>query len=460
MSSQSLEDVLKAARSPVELLRNSSIGPYVYPVIPAEYSNWRDEQHAWQRTCVLFTQSYHMSDLYIDGPDTIRLLTRLGINSFRNFGVDKAKQFIVCNDDGYVIGDVVLCCLSRNLCVLVGRPPTLNWVQYHAETGGYDVRLERDERIIARPAGSPLTRKVYRYQVQGPNAGALMEKLTAKPAPNLKFFEMGVFSIAGRLVHALRHGMAGQLGWELFGPWEDRDVVRSAIVEMGDEFGLRQAGGRCYSSNTLESGWIPSPLPAVYSGDRLKAYREWLPATSFEATASLGGSFVSDDIRDYYLTPWDLGYGDIVRFDHDFIGREALQEFSAAGPRRKKVTLVWNAADATRAIGTMLLPGDKAKYIDFPMAVYSTLPYDKVTQGGRTVGISTWSGYSANESAMLSLAMVDIACAEPGTEITLVWGEENGGTAKVTVERHVQMEIRATVAPAPFTRTAREAYRG
>ena len=91
----------------------------------------------------------------------------------------------------------------------------------------------------------------------------------------------------------------------------------------------RLVGGRAYSSNTLESGWIPSPLPAVYSGDSTRAYRKWAPATGYEANASIGGSFYSDDIEDYYFTPWDLGYGHIVKFDHDFIGREALEIYES-----------------------------------------------------------------------------------------------------------------------------------
>ena len=60
---------------------------------------------------------------------------------------------------------------------------------------------------------------------------------------------------------------------------------------------------------------------------------------------------------------------------------------------------------------------------------------------------------------MLSLAMVDVADATPGTAVTLVWGEEEGGTRKLTVERHRQIELRATVAPAPYARGARESYR-
>jgi glycine cleavage system aminomethyltransferase T len=252
--------------------------------------------------------------------------------------------------------------------------------------------------------------------------------------------------------------MVGQPGWELFGPWQEGEEVRAAIVEAGNEFGLRQSGARAYSSNTLESGWIPSPMPAVYAGEKMKPYRQWLPAKGYEAMASLGGSFDSDDIRDYYFTPYDLGYGPSVKFDHDFPGREALEKMQH-NQNRKKVTLVWNPDDAAHAIASLFHKGEAAKYIDFPSAVYSTLPYDRIVKGGKTIGVSTWSGYSYNERSMLSLAVIDIGHSEPGEEVTLVWGEAGGGSSKPTVERHKQAEIRVTVAPVPYSEAARVSYR-
>jgi syringate O-demethylase len=452
---KSLEDVLQAAGNPVKMLRNSQTGPYVYPVVASEYSNWRDEQRAWQQTCVLFNQSYHMTDMYVQGPDALKLLTDLGVNSFKGFEPNKAKQFVPCSYDGYVIGDVVLFYLEKDLFNLVGRPSVHNWVQFHCETGGYNAKVERDERSASRPGS--FTRKVYRYQVQGPNAMKVIEKVTGKPAPDLKFFNMTSISIAGRSVRALRHGMAGQPGLELFGPWDDGEAVKAAIVDAGKEFGLRLVGARAYSSNTLESGWIPSPMPAIYSGEKMKKYREWLPANCYEAIASLGGSFYSDNISDYYLTPWDLGYGPIVKFDHDFIGREALEKL-ATKPHRKKVTLALNDEDMTHALGTMFQKTNRAKYFDFPSAVYSTLPYDKVLSNGKTIGISTWCGYSSNEGKMLTLAILDEPYSDPGTDVTFVWGEEGGGSSKPTVERHVQTEIRAVVSPVPYSEVARTSY--
>jgi vanillate/3-O-methylgallate O-demethylase len=450
-----LEEALQTAGNPVEMLRNSQIGPYAFPVVRHEFTNWRDEQRAWRETCALFDQSHHMTDLYVEGPDALKVFSDLAVNSFKNFKVNQGKQFVACNHDGYVIGDAILFYLDENRFNLVGRPPAANWVQYNVETGGYKAKAERDERSAANQG----RRKTYRYQIQGPNALKTMEKVTGKPAPEIKFFNMDVFKVAGHDVRALRHGMVGRPGWELFGPWEQGEAVRDAIVQAGQEFGIRQVGARTYPTTCLESGWIPSPLPAIYTGEAMKGYRQWLTGKSYEAMASLGGSFYSKDVRDYYLTPWDLGYGPFVKFDHDFIGRAALEKM-AGNPKRKKVTLVWNAEDFAQDFGTLCHEdGDIAKYIDLPLANYATLPYDKVLKGSSMVGLSTYTGYTYNERSMISLAMIDNEYSEPGTQLTLVWGEEGGGSTKPTVERHVQARIRVTVAPAPFAEVARTAYR-
>ncbi len=454
MGYKNLAEKLRAVGNPVEMLRHSQIGPYAFPVVKHEFTNWRDEQQAWRNSCALFDQSHHMTDLYIEGPDALKAISDTAVNSFKTFKVDQGKQYVAVNHNGFVIGDAILFYLSENSFSLVGRPPAINWLQYNVEKGGYNAKTRRDERSAQNQGG----RTTYRYQVQGPNAVKTMEKVTGQVAPDIKFFNMGKFTIAGKTVRALRHGMVGQPGWELFGPWEDGIAVRDAIVEAGKEFGIRQVGARTYPTSCLESGWIPSPLPAIYTGDELKAYREWLGENSYESMASLGGSFTSANIEDYYLTPYDLGYGQFVKFDHDFVGRAALEAMGGKGARRK-VTLVWNGDDVERAFGTMFhTDGDNVKYIDLPLANYATLPYDKVVSGGKTVGVSTYTGYTYNERAMVSLAIVNND-VELGSEVSVVWGEENGGTTKPTVERHKQATIRATVAQAPIGETARVAYR-
>jgi len=456
--SQSLEAKLQSAGNIAGMLRNSKIGAYIYPVVPPEFSNWRTEQRAWRESCVLFDQSHHMVDVYIEGPDAIKLVSNLAINSFAKFPVNRAKQFVPCSYSGHVIGDGILFHLEENKLVYVGRAPSANWIQFHAETGGYDVKIVYDDRSPGRPMGKPVSRISYRYQIQGPNAEKLIQKLNGGPFADIKFFHMDAINIAGRKVRALRHGMAGAPGLEIWGPYEEGEEIRDAIAEAGEEFGLTLVGSRAYATNTLESGWIPSPLPAVYTDDRMKPYREWLTDKSYEAAGSLGGSFYSDNIEDYYMTPYELGYGPFVKFDHDFIGREALEKISDK-PHRRKVTLAWNADDVGEVFRSMFNPGEEHfKYIDLPLANYTSASYDRLMNGSKQVGMSMFAGYSYNERSMLSLGVVDPDIKD-GAEIVLVWGEENGGSGKTTVEKpHKQIEIRAVVSPVPYSKVARETY--
>jgi len=457
MAQTSLEQLLRSAGNPVQLLRNSQIGAYVYPVVPSEYSNWRDEQRAWRETAVLFDQSHHMAEMTVKGPDAFKLMSHLAINTFSNFAPNKAKQFVPCSYDGYVIGDGILFYLAENEFNFVGRAPTVNWIEFHGQTGGYKVELERDDRSPSHPRGKAVVRRHYRYQVQGPNAARILEKLNGGPIPDVKFFTMDAINVKGRKVRALRHGMAGTPGLEIWGPYQEADEIRDAILEAGKDFGLTPVGSRAYASNTLESGWIPSPLPAVYSGEKMKKYREWLPANGYEGTGSIGGSFVADNIEAYYMTPYELGYGPFVKFDHDFIGRDALEK-KAKEPQRKKVTFEWNGADLAKIQASLFVPGaEHYKFFDLPLANYASSSYDKVMMGGKTVGFSMFAGYSYNERTALSLGVVD-ANINIGDVLTLVWGEENGGTRKPPVERHKQLDVQVKVSPVPYARDAREAY--
>jgi vanillate/3-O-methylgallate O-demethylase len=446
----SLETKLQRAGNAVEMLRSSPVGAFEMP-FRAQYTNWRDEQEAWRTTAVLFDQSFHMTDIYFKGPDVQRLLSDVGVNSFRTFGKNKAKQFVACDQDGHVIGDAILFGLEDDKVSLVGRPAAPDWVAFCAETGGYDVEVIRDERSLVNQG----KRLIFRYQLQGPNAQRIVEKAHGGPLPRIKFFNIGEFAIAGVPIRALNHTMTGipgeeMTGLEMTGPVEGRDAVMEALLDAGAEFGMRQGGARSYASTLLESGWIPSPTPAIYSGEAMKPYREWLSAQSWEANASMGGSFVSNRIEDYYQTPWDLGYGGLVKFDHDFVGRAALEEL-ADRPHRRKVWLRWNDDDVTRIFATSMFgTDDRAKSLETPMSVYCTLPFDTVLSGDRLVGLSTFSGYTVNLGGWVSLAMIDEADARDGAAVTVVWGEEGGGTSKPAVERHVQTYVRATISTTPL----------
>ncbi|WP_068304480.1 aminomethyltransferase family protein [Pararhodobacter sp. CCB-MM2] len=455
MTAKTLTDrIAEAGGNPAHMLQNAQTGPYVFP-IPAAYTNWVEEVRAWRNGAVLLNQSYHMTDLYVRGPDVKALLERVGVNSFATWGKNKAKQLVCCNPDGYVIGDVIVFGLEEDEALLIGRPPVCNWVAYQAEISGLDVTTEFDIRSLEN-ADKP--RKLYRYEVQGPKALDILNEVNEGGPLTTKFFNMGEITIAGCKARTLSHGMGGAQGLEIWGPYEEHQKVYDRLLEVGAKYGMLRAGARAYSTASQESGWIPSPLPAIYSGEAMKPYRDWLGANSFEATCSVGGSFEPSNVEDYYLTPWDLDYHRVIKFDHDFIGREALEKM-VDGPHRVKVTLVWDRADVLKIFDGLMGEFPGPKLMEMPSGHYAAHPYDQVLKDGEMVGISTYPVYSANERAWISLAIVRADLAEQGSHVSILWGEANGGSAKPHVEEHVQMEVGAEVHPWPIHQASRETYR-
>ena len=208
---------------------------------------------------------------------------------------------------------------------------------------------------------------------------------------------MDEITIKGRKVRCLRHGMAGAPGLEIWGPYEQGDEIRDYILEAGREFGIVPVGSRAYASNTLESGWIPSPLPGVYTGASMKKYREWLPANGYEATGSIAGSFVTDNIEDYYVNPYELGYGPLREVRSRLHRRRGSQEDGADKPHRKKVTFAWHPDDMAKIYASLFQPGqDHYKFFDLPNANYASSSFDRIVKNG-TVGFSMFGGYSYNE---------------------------------------------------------------
>lgn len=452
---RSLQDLIDSVPSIVAYLYNETVPPHCrnnpkLSPVPVEFSNWREEQRAWRETAVLFDQSHHMPELFLKGRDALRLLNNLGINSLANLTTSRAKQFVACNFRGHIIGDCILHNLGPDSYELVSGMTLQNWVHYHAETGGYDVSVVRDP---ATTDDRSRKRTNFRFGLDGPNAGKIFDEVVDGQAPDIPFFNTARIKIRGCEVLALRHGMAGHRGVELSGAYDQGPIVRAALLEDGEKFGLLPGGQRTYFSSSLESGWIGYPLPAIYTGDDLRGFREWLPVSSWESRFALGGSFYTEDIEQYYVTPFDMGYGSIVNFDHDFIGRAALERLKEKPPR-SRITLVWDHSDVERIYASLFEPGLPFKYLDLPVADYAMPQYDQVRhENGQLIGLSMHCGYSINEQKVLSLALMNSDHATPGTKVEVLWGEPNGGSKKKLGERHRQTVVRATVAPAPYAQS-------
>ena len=446
MTQQSLQQKIDAHGGAWRMLYDSPAEPFTF-LVQSEYSNWIDEQRAWRNSAVFQDMSHHMQDVTFEGPDVVRLLSDLGINSFKGFRPMQAKQYVACNYDGQCIGDAILTCEEENRISIVGMPMAANWIRFHTETGGYDAWVEHDDP----PSANLGDRRRFRFQVQGPNAMRLLEELNGGPLPDIPFFKMGRFKVGPHDVTALNHRMSGAPGYEFWGPSEVGQDVKDLIADAGSRHGLTFVGGRTYSVTAVVSGWIASPLPAIYTSENMSPYREWLPATSLDANLSLGGSLATGNVEDHYFTPYDLGYGFMIRFDHDFVGRTSLEAMSPES-RKKKVRLVWNDEDVVDIYASGLSKGERYKHLDMPATSYATAQTDRVTLDGKTVGASFYPVYSEFDRSWISLGAIPVDLAVDGQELTVVWGEPNGGSKKITVEPHVQKDVRVRVDTHPVKR--------
>jgi vanillate/3-O-methylgallate O-demethylase len=453
---RSFQDVIDSVPSLVDHLYGNRKGSVLKDAVlrqptqfvAPEFTNWREEQMACRKSVAFYDQSFHMTTTYIRGRDAVALMNHLCANSFATFGVDRSRHTVMCSPEGYLIGDGILYCLAPDELALVGRQAGHNWLRFNAQTGGWNVELEEDEFMADNPNGK---RTMYRFQVEGPHAPALMEQLTGAPMPKVPKLHLMHVTIAGKAVTAMQHTMAGGPGWEIFGPWDDGPVVKDAVLTAGEAFDMKRVGSVSYFTTAMELGWVSRPMPAIFTAPELQAFREWLPETAPEATWALGGSYNAPDIKDYYFTPWELGYGNVVKLDKgDFVGRDALVK-SVDENHRQKVTLVWNPADVAKLIeGYMHADELPPMYLELPRANYATWLYDRVhDSAGNQIGISTYPTFLWTERSMCTIGILDPKFATPGTEVTFVWGEPETRRSKY-LEPHRQMTIRATVGPAPL----------
>jgi glycine cleavage system aminomethyltransferase T len=441
MAAPSLQDGIDRAGSPVRLLWRVNPAPWNPENIQPEYAGWRQEQHAWHAGVSLSDLSHHMFDTVVAGPDATRLLAAVSANNYESFAVGQAKQFVPVTSRGNIVTDGILLREDAQRYVLSGIPAAQNWVKFHGETGGYDVSFATDPSSAFRGGADP---GLFRYQVQGPLARDLVETVFGGPLPPAKFFHSVPVTLDGMSFRALRHNMAGQDGYEFIGDWQHAAAVQERLLRAGEQFGLVHVGALAYASASVESGWIPSPVPGIYADPDLLAYRKWLPLYGIEGQRPLNGSFFSPDIEDYYCTPYELGYGKSVSFNHDFIGRPALEQ-ARDNVRRTKVTLVFDPADVRAVLGADL-------------GYYLTYARHRVEAGPVLAGVTYQTATIDPAGTILSLTLIDTRHAEPGTEVSIVWGEHPGPGTDPGADLGFP-RIRATVAPAPYDSHARTRYR-
>jgi len=243
-------------------------------------------------------------------------------------------------------------------------------------------------------------------------------------------------------------------GRRVFAASEARAAGRGGLAAVSEITGLARStigrGLKELDTPSLPRGRVrregggPRPLtdylPAVFDEEMteyLEFFRAGLPA--FASTFNVAGSFDSDDVRDWYRSPVELGWSKTINLNHDFLGREAL-EAEKANPRRTIRTLVWNPDDVLDVHASLFRQGRPYQFMEMPRDQRGFVWADRVLIDGRDVGVATSRGYSYYFPEMLSLCVIDVADAEIGTDVTVIWGAPG----------EPQKEIRAKVAPAPY----------
>lgn len=435
---ESLQEAIDRAGSPMNLMWKVNPPVIAVPVVPPEYTSWQEEQAAWRTKAVLFNQCHHMASLYIDGPDSLQLLKKIAANDMSVFAVGQAKQMVSVTENGDIISDVILLRTGENSFVMTGVPSPMHWAMWHAKKSGFNVNLELEKDSGSRGINNPP--KLFRYQIQGVKATEIIESILNGPAPKVKFFHSEVVEIANCPVRMFRHGMLGQPGFEILGDWKYHDQVMDVVLGIGEKLGLVKAGGLAYYTNGIEGGWIPTPTPGIYSDPKLEEYRRFVPYHSFEGMMPIRGSYYSDNIENYYISPYELGYGRIIKFNHDFIGRSALEQ-KQTNFKREKVTLVFDQEQLWN------LHGSEPPYTNRHVR-------DRIEVGGKMVGIAMHENYFPFHKTILALALIEHEYAKPGTQVEVAFGDAQAGSDGRDLPR-----IKATVEASPYNSYAKSNYR-
>lgn len=407
-----------------------------------EYTGWADEQMSWKTTCYVGDWTF-VPQIRVKGADALKLFSDLSINSLDDFPLDRAKHCVMCNEDGKVIVEGILLRHADDDFEFEAHP---GWVYYNIEKHGYDV-----EYTFGLD---------HKLQVSGPNALALLEKLTDTTLRDVKFMHTKLTGIGNAQVKLLRQGMAGEIGFELHGPIQQHDDLIDAVMEAGREFGIRRLGRRTFHANHVEASYPTTGMEYwnAVSDERRRDYVDFMTANTPEAwngtpladiwltslSTAVMGSWDGDSIEELYRSPIELGWGKSIRFDHDFIGREALQN-ELEHPGHAIVTLEFDAEDVMAIYASLFTDGEAFTQIEIPHPPYIAAWTDWVIKDGARVGHSTFPLYSYFFRKVISLGFVPPELSAPGTEVGILWGHVGSR----------QIEIRATVRPAPYKKDNR-----
>lgn len=408
----------------------AAIAPFMGVYFPIVYTSAEDElmacrKSAWLGSFLTFSPVYDIS-----GPDAVKLLNYVTVNrDYSKLKVGGSRHAILCNEKGQMLADGVLMRKDENTYRTYWLAPVLS---YYVDTLGMDVH------------GEWVTDEFF-FQIDGPKSLEIMEKAAHCDLHDLKFAQNKPIVVAGIKANIHRLGMSGCLAYEMHGDVKEGGAFFEAVVKAGEEYGIKKLGFMQYCRNHTQGGypnqWIHFWYPWLNGDKALAEYVKQSPILETHKVYNFFGS-AADDIENAFVTPFDVDWDYLINYDHDFIGKAALEKIKK-NPPRKCVTLEWNAEDvgkvfASQFMGTDMKPADDITSVgDGGEAAFVM---SKVMADGKMIGVSAGRTHDFYHRRMLSLAFVEKEYAVEGKELTVVWGTESAN----------QMNLRATVAAFPY----------
>ena len=350
------------------------------------------EYHAIRFSAALFDVT-PMCKYRITGPDAAKLVDRVITRRVDRIKPMRAIYTPWCDHDGRVLDDGTVALLADGSYFWTAAEPQHGWLEAAGE--GLNVTIE------------DLTEKLCALSLQGPHARDVLSAAVGRDMSDLPFFGRADVTIGGTAVGISRTGYSGDLGYELWMPFDEALPVWDALIKSGEDYTLRVAGMEALDVARLEAGLIMAGVD--YHSSRTARH----PSLA--------------------ISPYEIGMDRLVDLDKPaFIGKRALMnEVAAGGP-------------ANRLVGLELdLNVFEAAYLDLGYAIEHPLRawrhVTPLTRKGETIGRATSGTFSPLLKRSIALGFLPVKHAEVGSTVGIEWQIEE-----------TRQTIPATVVPLPF----------
>ena len=389
---------------------------------PFAFDRWDVEEMSYYDTCSLHCALNPFNVFEVHGADYLKMLEFVTVNTFRTFPVGKARHTIFCDDGGKILTDGIVIRTGEEdfLGFNLVDPNFLN-----QQMGGMFNIQSRN-----------LREEYFVFQLCGARSLEVVEQACRKDLHDLKFMWSCDAEVAGAKVRVLRTGMAGTLAYEIHGNVADAQMIYGKLLEVGAEYGIQEIGRLAYVNQHCEG--------SIFQLAEHFNIRFDIPGDKFLLTGSLPA-----DSELQYHSPYDCGWGGLVRFGHEFPGKAALLEESER-LHNTAVHLLWNKEDVLAVQAATMDPERRVDYMDM-VGDYDyrnncmSIHMDAIMDGDQIIGASSGRMLSAKTREMISIAMLREDYAEEGREVEVLWGRP--GTH--------QMRVRATVTLFPYIKEGR-----